>query len=250
MLTFGSLFAGIGGIDLGLERAGMRCLWQVEIDDGAVRTLKRHWPSVLRRRDVYDCGAHNLPRVDVVGGGFMCTDISNAGPRTGLEGERSGGTWREYARIVRELRPRYILVENVAALLGRGMGEVLGTLSALGYDAEWSVLSACALGAPHTRERVFIVAYTHEVSRLWWGKRERSRACPEGRYTPFRAPDHVAAYGLGEVARWWTDQSPVGRVADGVSRRLDRVGYLGNAVVPQAAELVGRYIRMIDEAIQ
>ena len=92
------------------------------------------------------------------------------------------------------------------------------------------------------------MVYTHEVS-LWWGSAKAERAL-KGVTSPFRAPDHVAAYGLGEVARWWTDQSPVGRVADGFPRRLDRVGYLGNAVVPQAAELVGRYIRMIDEAIQ
>lgn len=134
-LTFISLFAGIGGIDLGLERAGMRCVAQVEIDDYATRVLAKHWPTVRRLRDVRSAGAHNLPRADVIAGGFPCQDISNAGRRAGIGGERSG-LWAEYARIVRELRPRYVLVENVAALLSRGVDRVLGDLAALGYDAE------------------------------------------------------------------------------------------------------------------
>jgi DNA (cytosine-5)-methyltransferase 1 len=251
-LTFISLFAGIGGIDLGLERAGMTCVAQVEIDDYATRVLEKHWPNVPRFKDVRGVGAHNLPQADVVAGGFPCQPHSAAGKRRGGSDERD--LWPEYRRIIREIRPRWVLGENVPGILstdnGRFFGGFLRDLAALGYDAEWSVLSACALGAPHTRERVFIVAYTHEIARLWWGKRERGRACPDGRYTPVRAPDNLAAYGLGEVSRWWVRQPSVGRVVDGVPRRLDRVGYLGNAVVPQAAELVGRYITMISEAIQ
>ena len=129
-----------------------------------------------------------------------------------------------------------------------GNGEVLRNPSALRYDAEWSVLSACALGAPHTRERVFIVAYTHEVSP-WWGSAKEPSAprralhAPSGHRITLRLTDLVKLRDGGLI-------NPSGSRADGVSRRLDRVGYLGNAVVPQAAELVGRYIRMIDEAIQ
>src|SRR4051812_10602658 len=127
-LTFGSLFAGIGGIDLGLERAGMQCKWQVEINDYATRVLAKHWPDVHRERDVRACGAHNLTTVDLICGGFPCQDISYAGKGAGLAGRRSG-LWFEYARIIRELEPRYVLVENVAALLDRGMGDVLGSLA-------------------------------------------------------------------------------------------------------------------------
>ena len=158
--TFGSLFAGIGGLDLGLERAGMTCAWQVEIDPWARRVLAKHWPGVRRWDDVRTfppmadseserCGPWNSWRaeshgegsdispwtVDLICGGFPCTDISYAGKGAGLAGKQSG-LWYELARIVRVLRPRYILVENVSALLTRGLDAVLGTLAADGYDAE------------------------------------------------------------------------------------------------------------------
>lgn len=164
--TFGSLFSGIGGLDLGLERAGMQCAWQVEIDDYATKVLQKHWPNVTRFRDVRACGEHNLAPVDLIAGGFPCQDISDAGKQAGIEGERSG-LWAEFYRIICELRPRFVLVENVAALLHRGMGRVLGDLAAGGYDAEWQILSAESIGAPHLRERVFIVAYP---SGTKWGQ--------------------------------------------------------------------------------
>ena len=156
--TMGSLFAGIGGFDLGFERAGFRTEWQVEIDPYCQRVLKKHFPHAERFGDIRECGKHNLKSVDVICGGFPCQDISNAGKRAGIEGERSG-LWSEYARIIRELRPRYVLVENVAALLGRGMGVVLGDLAEIGYDAEWEIISAADVGAPHLRERVWILAH-------------------------------------------------------------------------------------------
>lgn len=240
-LTFGSLFAGIGGLDLGLERSGMHCAWQVEIDDYATKVLETHYPHVARFRDVRACGAHNLARVDCIAGGFPCQDISNSGRKAGITGERSG-LWREFARIIGELRPRYVLVENVAALLGRGMGTVLGDLSTLGYDAEWSIVSACALGAPHTRERVFIVAYPGQVSRERRRGSGASEACPEARTSRLRARRTAQAQRLAEAATWWTNEPNMGRVAHGVSARLDRLGAVGNAVVPQVAELIGRMI--------
>lgn len=172
-LTFGSLFSGIGGLDLGLERAGMRCAWQVEIDDYATKVLAKHWPNTPRFRDVRAIGRHagNIHTcyipvwyVDVLAGGFPCQDISDAGKQAGIDGERSG-LWAEYCRLIRELRPRYVIVENVAALLHRGMGRVLGDLAACGYDAEWQILSAESVGAPHLRERVFIVAYPSGTRR-------------------------------------------------------------------------------------
>ena len=172
--TFGSLFSGIGGIDLGLERAGMQCRWQVEIDTYATQVLHKHWPHVTRFHDVRDCGAHNLAPVDLICGGFPCQDISNAGKRRGLDGERSG-LWSEMYRIVCELRPAYVLVENVAALTYRGLDRVLGALAQTGYDAEWQVLPAAAFGALHLRERVFLVAYTAR-------SRCQERPHPEGIY--------------------------------------------------------------------
>ncbi len=162
--TFGSLFSGIGGLDLGLERAGMQCLWQVEIDTYATQVLEHHWPNVARFRDVRTVGADTLIPVDLICGGFPCQDISHAGKRAGITGERSG-LWSEMCRIIRELRPRYVLVENVSALLYRGLDRVLGDLASCGYDAEWQVLSAQAFGAPHLRERVFVVAYANSERR-------------------------------------------------------------------------------------
>lgn len=234
-LTFISLFAGIGGIDLGLERAGMQCAAQVEIDEYATRVLAKHWPNVLRHRDVRTVGVHNLPRVDVIAGGFPCQDISNAGRRAGIDGERSG-LWSEYARIICELRPRYVLVENVAALLYRGLDRVLGDLASIGYDAEWSMLSACALGAPHTRERVFIVAYPHS------NRRQRGRLCES-----WQRRDESSNQSTRQIQSdlWQADHDQICGMADGLSGRLDkgrRLKGLGNAVVPQAAEFVGRLI--------
>jgi DNA (cytosine-5)-methyltransferase 1 len=156
--TVGSLFAGIGGFDLGFTRAGFDVSWQVEIDSWCRKVLAKHFPESERFEDVRTVGKHNLSRVDVIVGGFPCQDISNAGLRAGIGGERSG-LWSEMHRIIRELQPHFVLVENVAALLGRGMGRVLGDLAALGYDAEWEVVSAADVGAPHLRERVWILAY-------------------------------------------------------------------------------------------
>jgi len=182
MLTFGSLFAGIGGFDLGLERAGMQCKWQVEIDDYASRVLAKHWPNVHRERDIRECGSCNLERVDVICGGFPCQDISYAGLGAGLDGERSG-LFFEAIRVVRELQPRVVVLENVAALLTRGLDRVLGTLAEIGYDAEWHCIPAASVGAPHIRDRVFIIGIRADsISTRTWDQsrtdcgQERERA--------------------------------------------------------------------------
>jgi site-specific DNA-cytosine methylase len=172
MLTFGSLFAGIGGFDLGLERAGMACAWQVEREPYAVRVLEKHWPNVRRHDDVCTFPpAEGNWAVDLICGGFPCQDISVAGKGLGLAGKRSG-LWVEMHRIISELRPRYVIVENVAALLSRGMETVLGDLSQIGYDAEWHVIPASAVGAPHRRDRVWIVAYA-KSQPIFVQRRER-----------------------------------------------------------------------------
>jgi DNA (cytosine-5)-methyltransferase 1 len=156
MLTVGSLFAGIGGFDLGAERAGFEVRWQVEIDPFCQRVLAKHWPNAERFEDVRR--VRTFPPADVICGGFPCQDISNAGDRAGISGERSG-LWRQLARAIRMVRPKYALVENVAALLGRGMGRVCGDLAARRYDAEWDCIPAAAVGAHHQRDRIWILAY-------------------------------------------------------------------------------------------
>ena len=162
MATVGSLFAGIGGFDLGFERQGYDIRWQVENDEYCQRVLRKHWPLVERFHDVCDCGAWNLPPVDVITGGFPCQDVSDAGERAGIDGDRSG-LWREMCRIISELRPQFALVENVPGLFVRGLDRVLGDLAEIGYDAEWQVISAADVGAPHLRKRVWIVAHPEGV---------------------------------------------------------------------------------------
>jgi DNA (cytosine-5)-methyltransferase 1 len=240
-LTVGSLFAGIGGLDLGLERAGMRTVWQVEKDEYARRVLAKHWPDVRRHDDVctFPPGDPDDWRCDLICGGFPCQDISFAGFGGGLDGERSG-LWREYARIVRELRPRYVLVENVAALLVRGLDVVLGALASLGYDAEWECLPASCFGFNHNRDRLFICAYREgSISGVFAESRDEWRRTFKSR----RLAGHQAC------ARWpgqrFEGEPDVAVLVDGIPESLGRHGpgkAYGNAVVPDVAEWIGRRI--------
>lgn len=268
MLTFGSLFAGIGGLDLGLERAGMRCVFQVEIDPYARRVLEKHWPHVRRHDDVKTFPPTTPEEwgCDLICGGFPCQDISCAGQRAGIEGQRSG-LWAEFARIVRLVRPRYVLVENVAALLTRGMDRVLADLAECGYDAEWDCLPAAAFGAVHIRNRLFLLAYSAGI-RCQQRQHPRNLV-PEAADQPeyeqgvttdgaergradvhdpmcrrYRLQEETIFAGRGgiELSSWWQAEPSVGRVADGVPARVDRIRCLGNAVVPQVSEWIGRRI--------
>lgn len=155
--TCGSLFSGVGGLDLGLERAGWQIVWQVELEDFCQRVLAAHWPAVTRYRDIRSLDVRALARVELLCGGFPCQPVSVAGKRRGQADER--WLWPEFARVIRAVRPRFVLVENVPGLLQRGIGDVLGDLAACGYDAEWDCLPAASAGAPHLRDRVWIVAY-------------------------------------------------------------------------------------------
>ena len=238
MLSFGSLFAGIGGFDLGFERAGMTCSWQVEIDPFCRKVLAKHWPHVRRHDDVRTFPPAPMEdwNVDVVCGGFPCQDISNAGKKAGIEGEQSG-LWVEFARIVRQLRPRYVVVENVAALRNRGLARVCGDLASCGYDAEWDCIPAAAVGAPFVRDRLFLVAYRPgdgwRAGRAWglagdapWLQQ------PARREDPHEVPG----------AAWWATEPDVDRLVHGVPPSMDRLRVLGNCVVPRVAELIGRQI--------
>ena len=160
-LTVGSLFSGIGGFDLGLERAGMTVIWQVENNPFRKKILKRHWPDVELRDDIRT-DTDGLERPDVICGGFPCQDVSVAGGRQGLVGEQSG-LWYEYIRLVRELRPTWVLIENVPGLLSQNAGQdfeiVVSGLAASGYGVAWRVLDSQYFGVPQRRRRVFIVGY-------------------------------------------------------------------------------------------
>lgn len=228
MPTFGSLFSGDGLMDLGLTRAGFDVVWQAEIRDFSRALLAKRFPWATQYGDVRGLTGHELERVDLVAGGFPCQDISNAGPRTGIEGSRSG-LWGEMARLVGVLRPRYVLVENVAALAVRGLGRVLGDLSTLGFDAEWSVVPACALGAPHARPRLFLLAHTP-------GEGLEGRSFPDA---PRSVLGHVAGRPV-RVGTPWANGPDLPRVGYGGADWVDRLHGLGNGVVVPVAEFIGR----------
>jgi DNA (cytosine-5)-methyltransferase 1 len=365
-VNVGSLFSGIGGFELGFERCGMSTLWQVEQDAYCRAVLARHFPEARRFEDVRDVGAQDLAPVDLICGGFPCQDLSSAGHGAGIDAARSG-LWSEFARIIRELRPGYVVVENVPALLtGKGkrwdrapVGRVLGDLAEAGYDAEWACLSAREFGAPHLRKRVWIVAYPARDAQagaaaatgserkragqggaasraravsdadrdgrsqgllLGSGPGERSRpadalgrgaveALADAEGVPERPrlrqggssekrrgrsrdrsgargvvanaervgrqrrsdqprrgdpqrPSAVGSKGPAHPARGrqeegscgrlpasegWGAEPDVGRVADGVPNRVDRLAALGNALVPQIAEWIGQRILAYEE---
>ena len=161
LLRVGSLFSGAGLCDLGLHWAGFKHQWFCEIDPFCRSVLARHWPGIPIYEDVTTLNGAELPPVDVLCGGFPCQDVSQGGKHAGIRKGTRSGLWLEYARLIGEMRPWYVIVENVRGLLARGIEIVLRDLASLGYDAEWEVLSAAALGAPHRRERVFVVAFPH-----------------------------------------------------------------------------------------
>lgn len=272
-MKFISLFAGIGGLDLGLERAGMECVAQVEIDDFCQKVLTKHWANVPKFKDVKDVGKHNLPTADLICGGFPCQPHSLSGKRKASEDDRD--LWGEYARIIRECQPKWVLAENVPGLLssenGRFFGRVLATLDASGYDVEWQSISATAFGAPHIRERVYIVAHRKSegvggVSVFSRRPQQKSNDIDglrqnvsnaksiESRFPNQQQGRKNSRSGSGEGSRdqrrsgkdnqsgWWSVEPELGRVANGIPDRVDRLKGLGNAVVPQAAEYLGELI--------
>jgi DNA (cytosine-5)-methyltransferase 1 len=317
-VTVGGVFSGIGGLELGLERAGMQCRWQVENHEYALKVLEKHWPNVKRYTDVCAVRGCELERVDLMCGGFPCQDISLASATgVGIIGDRSG-LWKEFARLVGEVRPRFIVAENVPALRNRGLAMVLQDLWALGFDAEWHCIPASAFGAPHERDRIWIVAYPVGMFReaIIWGEPDgiiqgvsdfgwagdfaysdgQRQLQPEGLESHewgwpsdcFEAEADADAMRQGRGATgsirpgeadgarplcessgsgllrgenadpdseplvWaaiargerhpWTVEPGVVRMVHGVSRRVDRLGRLGNTVVPQIPEYIGRRI--------
>ena len=163
-LTYGSLFSGVGGLDLAVEEVfGATAAWHCEVDTNASKVLATHWPGVPNLGDITAVDWSTVPPVDIICGGFPCQDISSAGKRAGIaEGTRSG-LWFSYADAIRVLRPRLVVVENVGALLVRGLDIVLGSLAELGYDARWTCLRASDIGAPHQRNRLFLVGVPRDT---------------------------------------------------------------------------------------
>jgi DNA (cytosine-5)-methyltransferase 1 len=276
MITIGSLFSGIGGFELGLERAipNSKTIWQVEQNKYCQAILKKHY--------------ENVHPVNIICGGFPCQGVSCAGQGKGIEGDKRSGLWGEMYRLIDELRPRIAVMENVPALLwkGRGMHVVMSNLAQIGYDAEWTIISARQFGAPHLRKRVFIIAYPRSISdrgkhntkilhdkerntanntkkirsngnsgirnihqdndtraETVYSDSERTQISIEGKHPS------VEMFGSQSEERrvntYWskgTIESPICRMDDGVSGRVDRIKALGNAIVPQCSEYIGKCI--------
>lgn len=226
-MRIGSLFSGIGGLELGLEWAGLgEVVWQVEISPFCRRILEKHWPKAARYEDVRGFEGTS---VDLICGGFPCQDVSQAarGRNRGLEGEKSG-LWYEFQRIVGAVQPYVVVVENVQSGAARWLPQVREGLGCLGYRTRAYGISATVCGAPHARKRVFVVAYAD---------RDRQPTLPQHGEVA-RPPQDAAAMWNG-----WVAEPGTLRMAHGVSAELDRLKALGNAVVPQCAEVIGRIIR-------
>lgn len=280
------LFAGAGGGILGSELLGIRTVCAVEIEPyPASVLLARQNDGLLPPFPVWDDvrtfdGRPWRGLVDVVSGGFPCQDISSAGKGAGIDGERSG-LWREMHRIVGEVRPKYVFVENSPMLTSRGLGCVLGDLAAIGYDAEWMVLGADDVGAPHERKRMWILAVNsaagagHEIRNpasqgFQDGRSQKmgqSSPKPEPERPDCKIPDsknkrHVRRkWGFSEnespgsrrdchdgraetndCGEWWSAEPAVGRVAHGVAARVDRLKAIGNGQVSAVAATAFRVL--------
>ena len=286
------LFSGIGGFSLGLERTGeFETVAFCEIESFPRSVLAKHWPGVPCYEDVTVADFGPVGPVDVVTGGFPCQDISFAGAGAGLAGKRSGLFWHIIRTVCMVGQPK-LLLENVAGLLNRGLAEVLGALASIGYDAEWHCIPASAVGAPHRRDRIWIIA-DHGSEQHEGGRDPISGAlaselsgadthpegerCFEAGQLRHQQPEERASSLCEELADanrdnvqgkqsgivdaqercgsiwgpagscsdglgWWATEPDVGRVAHGVPRRVDRLKGLGNSVVPQIPELIGRAI--------
>ncbi len=281
----GSLFSGVGGIELGFEQAGFETKWFIENDTYAQAILKKRFPNAKIYGDIKEVDFRSILKVQVLTGGFPCQDISNAGKRVGITGSRSS-LWKYYYKAIRILRPKIAFIENVSALLGRGLDVVLADLAKIGYDAEWYCVSASSVGANHQRDRIFIIAYPFNSN----GRRDNWKQCQKGiqeeakdvsntnwkgqqrkwqikvRHTEFSNSKSIRFRGgdmqdntwnksknkqnrnksRSKVKQYlWSNESKsrICRVANGIPNRIHRIKCLGNAVVPQVAEVFAKAIK-------
>ena len=217
------LFSGIGGFSLGLEKVGFKTIAFCEIDKFFQQILRKHWPDIPIFEDVRKLSKDDIEYADIICGGFPCQDLSVCGKRAGLEGKHSG-LWTEFARLIGELRPKFVIVENVPGVLVRGFSRILSDLADVGYDAEWEGIPAAAVGASHYRARQWLVAYPSS-----FGDRLQNNTIFAGR-------------GTIELCNRWESEPKLDRVANGIPHRVDRIAALGNAIVPKITETIGKAI--------
>jgi site-specific DNA-cytosine methylase len=258
-LTHGSLFSGIGGFDLAFGSVGIPTRWQVETDLYCQAVLKKQFPGVPIHADIRNIGAKNVERVDIISGGFPCQPVSQAGKKKGKEDDRF--LWPEMLRVVGELKPRWVVAENVRGLLsddgGRTFEEICSGLETKGYEVLPFLLPACGFGAPHRRNRVWILAHSQSIDLRARDEGEKRRqnwdnSAGEGENVAHRDLQHgkgrevqdaCGQAGSGSIGDgWWETEPTVGRVADGVSLRAHRLKCLGNAIVPGIGTWIARQI--------
>lgn len=237
------LFSGIGGFSLGLERTGgFKTIAFCEIEPFPRKVLKKHWPDVAIFEDVRKLHASDIEgTIDVICGGFPCQDASLANVKgKGTSGIRTG-LFREYTRLIGEIKPRWAIMENVQGLLSRGFGDVLIELAAVGCNAEWHCIPASIFGAHFPGDRVWIVASPSPASRLRW---ERIGSCSvgESQWGQHEFEGLVRSFLKHDIP-----SGSFGRVSDGVSSRVDRLKALGNSVVPQVVEMIGMAILEVEK---
>ncbi len=276
------LFSGIGGFALAASRVwdNHEVVSFCDIEPFAQKVLKKHWPDVPCHDDIKTMKGTDYANIDLLTGGFPCQDLSQAGRMEGLDGARSS-LWFEMLRVIGGVKPRWIVIENVPNLAKLGLDRVLAGLAHIGYDAEWQNISAASIGAPHIRNRLWIVAYPQhpdtnqprsyreEVNQLgeielqhqqerFFGSMGEDVAYPKHDRDVRRHRELGAVKGEVRNIRgskknggreWWLTEPSVGRVAHGVRNRVDRLKGLGNAIVPQVAEMIFRAIKVYDESI-
>jgi DNA (cytosine-5)-methyltransferase 1 len=243
-MKFISLFAGIGGFDLGLERAGMQCIGQVEYNPFCQRVLKKHWPHVKLVGDIHDVTADSFGAAELICGGFPCQPFSVAGNRKGAEDDRF--LWPEMLRVIQAYRPTWIVGENVTGIINMELDNVLSQLESNGYTVQTFIIPACAVDAKHRRDRVWIVAYSQCVGQSGSGTDVRSYNTTQDSKREADRLDDIGQVWPDEAE--WFAQSGMGRISNGVPNRTHRLKGLGNAIVPQVAMEIMRNIALIEKS--
>lgn len=236
-MNYIDLFSGIGGFALGAYKAGFKVdnHFYSEIDKFGIELYKKRFPHSVCLGDITKINTNELkekyPGEWVITGGFPCQDISIAGKGAGLDGDRSG-LWFEMWRIIRELRPKFVIAENVSAITFRGLDRVLSSLAEIGYDVEWQCIRASDLGAPHRRERIWIIAYPMRKGLSGLHESDTDTTQSARKKT-------LAELCLNTYDETWSQNiANYIRMDDGLPRKVDRVRGLGNAIVPQIAEML------------
>lgn len=255
-MTHGSLFSGIGGFDLAAQWMGWQNVFQVEINEHCQKVLKKNFPTTKKYGDIKEFdGRKYMGTVDVISGGFPCQPHSKAGKQLGEKDDRD--LWSECKRGISEIRPKFALFENVSALLtsdgGRFFNGVLSDLAEIGYDAEWCCLPASVFGAPHIRERIWIISYPHSIigtqsvfiengkEKKEWNKKTQI-GCKDREFFKMASSIYCGI----RIDKEWLPEPGIPKLVNGIPSELDEIRGYGNAIVPKVAHQIFKVIEAIN----